>query len=265
VKDQPEPPDQQRGSFLRLALAIGVVVALGSTVAWWLRPPATGAPKPPVVTAPAKPSSSLPAPLPAPPPAPVRIPVKPSSHADAPASPRRATDTAAASGPALHVSSDVDGADVFVDRQFVGKTPLDTRAVTPGHHQLNVSAPGYDAVAQQVEIAGAGTTRLEVSLKTVRLNASVAVLHKHTIGSCQGTLHGTPEGLRYETANASDAFTLSFADVEIFTVDYGAKLLRVKKRGGRTWNFTTPAPNADPLLSFQHDVTHARERLARGR
>jgi hypothetical protein len=164
--------------------------------------------------------------------------------------------------PTLQVSSDVGGANVFVDRHFVGKTPLETSEVSAGKHELNVSAPGYDGVAESVDIAESGATRVHVSLKTVRLDASVPVVHKHALGSCEGTLRADPSGLRYETSNASDAFELKFDDLETFTVDYAQKILRVKKRGGRTWNFTTKSPTADPLVAFQNQVDHAREQLA---
>ena len=36
--------------------------------------------------------------------------------------------------------------------------------------------------------------------------------------------------------------------------------LRLKQRGGRTWNFTTRAATADPLFVFHRDVDAARPR-----
>ena len=98
--------------------------------------------------------------------------------------------------------------------------------------------------------------------KPERLNTSVDVVHKHGIGSCEGKLFADVHGLRYETSNRDDAFTMAFTDLETFTLDYPQKTLRVKKRAGRTWNFTTRAANADPLLVFQRDVDRARARLA---
>jgi len=65
-----------------------------------------------------------------------------------------------------------------------------------------------------------------------------------------------------DLAWAGNARSEDFADVETFTLDYLQKTLRVKKRDGRTWNFTTRAANADPLLVFQRDVDRARARLA---
>ena len=106
------------------------------------------------------------------------------------------------------------------------------------------------------------TARATPAPKSERLNTSVDVVHKHGIGSCEGKLFVDVHGLRYETTNRDDAFTLAFTDLETFTLDYVEKNLRVKKRGGRTWNFTTRAANADPLQVFQRDVDRARARLA---
>jgi hypothetical protein len=81
------------------------------------------------------------------------------------------------------------------------------------------------------------------------------------MGSCEGTLRADPGGLRYETANAADAFSVPLSDLEVFSTDYAQKTLKVKKRGGKTWNFTTKASNADPLVTFQQAVEHARQKL----
>jgi hypothetical protein len=59
-----------------------------------------------------------------------------------------------------------------------------------------------------------------------------------------------------------DGFVTALSALEVFEVDYQDKRLRVKIRGGRTFNFTTRAPNADPLLVFHRDVGKAREKLA---
>jgi hypothetical protein len=42
-------------------------------------------------------------------------------------------------------------------------------------------------------------------------------------------------------------------------VDYLDRNLRVKKKGGKTWNFT--ADSADALLAFQKAVEKARAKL----
>jgi hypothetical protein len=117
-------------------------------------------------------------------------------------------------------------------------------------------------VAQSVDVADTGTTSVTVRFRDVRLDASVAVVHKHGMGSCDGRLVGSPAGLRYETSNKADAFTVPFRDLETFEIDYLAKALRVKKRGGRTWNFTTKSATADPLFVFHRDVEKARQKMA---
>jgi hypothetical protein len=159
--------------------------------------------------------------------------------------------------------SDVPGAMVFVDREFLGNTPLESTAVKPGDHRLNVSAEGYEGHAENITL---GTEPLEVSVrfKEVRLNEALAVVHKHAMGSCQGRLLADVTGLRYETTDRGDAFTVRFGDLEAFDVDYLKKNLRVKARGGRTYNFTDPKEQADPLFVFHKNVQAARERLARG-
>lgn len=162
----------------------------------------------------------------------------------------------------LRVTGDVPGADVFVDRTFVGKAPFETRNITAGAHQINISAPGYDGVSKRVEVAESGTTEMTFSLKTVRLDAAVDVVHRHAIGSCEGRLSATPAGLRFTPKEGRDGFVTALAALEEFAVDYQDKRLRVKIKGGRTFNFTTRAPNADPLLVFHRDVEKAREKLA---
>jgi hypothetical protein len=175
-------------------------------------------------------------------------------------------DPAASAPPArtagvLRVRSDVPGASVFLDRKFLGNTPLDVDGLAAGSHRLNVSVEGYEGHAQTVEI-GDTPADVDVRFKDVVVNASLPVVHKHGVGSCSGRLVADAGGLRYESANASDAFAMTFAEVDTFVVDYLKKNLRVKKRGGRTWNFEDPNGQADPLFVFHRDVEKARARLA---
>ena len=163
----------------------------------------------------------------------------------------------------LRIDSDVPGAQVFLDRQFVGAAPVVAENVAPGNHQLNVSAQGFDSVATSIDVVP-GEREIVIELRTVRLDASLDVVHKHGIGSCSGRLVGTPEGLRYETSNRNDAFTTPLLDLETFEVDYLDKNLRVKLPKGRQFNFTDPEGDADRLFVFHRDVEKARERLSRG-
>ena len=160
--------------------------------------------------------------------------------------------------PSLTVRTDVAGAQVFLDRKFLGEAPVTVRDVEPGRHRINVSAEGYEGYAEDLEIT-AGAREVVVSFKEVSLHESLAVKHKHGMGSCRGQLAATPEGLRYETQHDKDGFTVPFSALEPLEVDYLKKNLRVKLRGGRKYNFT--AESADDLLVFQNAVEAARERL----
>ena len=106
---------------------------------------------------------------------------------------------------------------------------------------------------------------MTLRFKEVRLSTSVGVSHKHGMGGCDGTLKATIDGLSYQTSNKNDAFTLPYAQIETFEINYLEKNLKVKQRGGKTWNFTDKAAvNADKLFVFHRDVTAARDKLAKG-
>jgi hypothetical protein len=163
----------------------------------------------------------------------------------------------------LRIEADVPGAQVFLDRRFVGVAPVTAEDVTPGTHQLNVSAEGYEGIVMPVEVT-AGRREIAVRFREVRLNASIDVVHRHGVGSCRGRLTATPAGIKYETSNRDDAFSAGLLDLETFQVDYLAKNLRLRLAKGRQFNFTDPDGNADRLFVFHRDVDRARERLRKG-
>jgi hypothetical protein len=169
----------------------------------------------------------------------------------------RATLTPAS--PSLRVVSDVPGATVFLDRNYVGTTPVDIQEVSAGEHQLTVSADGFDMYAETLSLT-TGHRDVVVNFKDVSLSESIAVVHKHGMGSCQGTLIADDSGLRYETSNKNDAFRVPFASLERFEVDYIDKNLNVKLRKGKNYNFTDAKGNADALFVFHKNVQAFREK-----
>jgi hypothetical protein len=254
-----EPRSGGMGRFLLIGLAALALMGVIAVVVWMVTR------KTPEPAPAARSHTEAPAPVAAPKPA--------TGKEAAPAAPPRprpkrekSVETAPAppppAGPALVVESDVPGASVFVDRNYLGTTPLRTTAVAAGAHQLNASVTGEEGLAQPIEIAPSGDTTIALRFREVRLNASIAVVHKHAIGSCEGRLAATTDGLRYETANRKDAFVIPFGGLETFEIDYMKKELKVKQRGGKTWNFTDRSENADKLFVFHRDVTKAREKLA---
>ena len=128
----------------------------------------------------------------------------------------------------------------FSIARFIGTTPLEKAGLDAGSHRLNVSAEGYEGIAQTVEI-GDQPADVTVRFKEVRLDAAVPVVHKHGMGSCEGRLVATVQGLRYETANRGDAFEVPLDRLQGFEVDYLKKNLRVRLAGGKTYNFAEPA------------------------
>jgi hypothetical protein len=163
----------------------------------------------------------------------------------------------------LTLETDVPGASVFIDRQFVGNTPLSLDKLAPGTKRVQITATGFDSVQKTIEL-NPGPNAITIRVKEVSLNARTSVVHKHGMGSCEGQLSASLDGLRYDTSNKGDAFALPYAQVESFVVDYLQKNLRVKQKGGKTWNFTDKNDNADALFVFHRDVEAARKKLADG-
>ena len=221
-------------------------------------------------TAPAAPSpSATPATpvTPAPEAAPGRgraAPTRSARRAAAPTDAAPAAEPAAAATATLRIASDVTGAQVFIDRNFIGVTPVTSPEIAPGSHRINIVAPGFESIAENVDVE-AGSRDLQFNFKEVRLDASIDVVHKHRLGSCKGRLVATPQGLRYDSDDKNDRFTLALTDLEVFEVDYLAKILKVKGAKGKRYEFSDPtAANGDRLFVFHRDVDKARQRLRQG-
>lgn len=243
------PPSRSRAPLVAGLVAFVVIAAAAVLLLGRERPVPLAKPAPAPVARPTPVATPRPEPTP-----------EPARRPRVAATP--APETARA--PLLRVTADVDGASVFVDRRHVGTAPVAIDDVTPGPHRVNVSVEGYEMFAETVEV-GDGTTEVAVRFKEVRLDESLAVVHKHGMGSCAGRLVATTSGLRYETDHREDGFEAAFDTLEPLTVDYLKKNLRVKLRGGRTYNFTDPQGRADDLLAFQKKVEAARRRLAGAR
>jgi hypothetical protein len=253
---EPAPPNRRW-----LYALIAVVLAAGATyllVSALRTPPLEverAAPveaPPPPPAAPAEPEAEVAeAPPPRPRPAPRPAPPPPEPEPPPPPPPI-----------VLRVNSDVAGADVFINREYVGTTPFESHDIEPGRYRLNVSASGYEGHAEDVEITGE-LTAVDVRFRQVRLDERVPVVHKHRFGDCEGELVASTAGITYDT-NDDDAFEVPLDALEEFAVDYLDHNLRIKVRGGRTYNFTDDQENADALFVFHREVEEARERLAGG-
>ena len=248
-------------ALLALAVVVGAGIFLFSVFRSEPRRPATAA-----AVAPAAPRPGAPSREPARAPSAAVAPRSAARPASEPA-PEAAAPEAAPEAPpdvaTLRIQSDVPGAQVFIDRQFIGAAPVTAENIKPGSHQLNVSAEGFESVVDTIDVAP-GPRDISVKFREVRLNSAIDVVHKHGIGSCRGRLVATAQGLRYETTNKDDAFTAPLMALEAFQVDYLEKNLKVKLPKGKQFNFTDPQGNADRLFVFHRDVEKARERLKKG-
>lgn len=250
-----------------LVVALGVLV-IGGYMAWRVTRPAiepaasVSTSPPPLSPAPGAPASA--AAVPAPPPAAVPAPARrrPAPPPDAPAT-APSVEAAPVAG-VLHINSDVAGAQVFIDRNYIGVTPVTAPDVAPGNHRFNIVAPGYESIAENVDIA-AGPRDLQFNFKEVKLDAAIDVVHRHRMGSCKGRLVATPQGIRYETTDKDDAFSAALTNLELLEIDYLAKELRVKAAKGKRFAFTDPEGNADRLFVFHRDVDKVRKRLLEGK
>ena len=133
---------------------------------------------------------------------PVPTPAKPVAEAPrkaapktAPAEPAPAPAPAAPTLASLKLETDVPGASVFIDRQFVGNTPLSLDKLEPGSKRVQVTATGFDSVQKTINL-DPGPNAITIRVKEVSLNARANVVHKHGMGSCEGQLSATLDGLQ---------------------------------------------------------------------
>ena len=251
----------------RILVIVAAMFVLALVAGWFvLRPGPTGSDTvrqaAPVARAEAPAPRVADAPAPLPDRAPTRRAVPKPDEPASPAPPEPVAEAPPEVG-TLRIDSDVPGAQVFLDRQFIGATPVTAQNVAPGTHQLNVSAEGFDGIARSIDVE-AGPRDVTVRFREVSLNARIDVVHKHRVGSCRGQLVATPQGIRYETDDKEDRFSAQLMDLDTFKVDYLEKNLKVQPRKGKQYNFTDPAGNADHLFVFHRDVDKVRERLKRG-
>lgn len=267
-----EPSSTSRPAWQwALFVVFGLAVLAAATFAgMWLAPMLRGGTpaEPPAASTP-----SAPAPAPPPAAAPTAEPTEPApttieasregrprSKKKEPAPVKPAEPAAAATTGELHIESDVPGAMVFLDRKYLGNAPVVAKDLSPGQHHLNLTADGYDGYSEPIDVV-AGPATVTVRFKEIRLKEQLDVVHKHAMGSCEGKLLADPQGIRYETTNKDDAFVLKYSEVESFEVDYLKKNLRIKKRGGKQYNFTTKTENADPLFVFHRNVDKVRKQV----
>lgn len=170
----------------------------------------------------------------------------------------------ASTDPALVITSDVRGADVYLNDNRVGKTPHKATPLSAGDYDVKVMHEGYETFAETVHVETpddsvhatmrpiSGGKELVEEEKAVPadirgLGESVAVKHKHRIGSCEGVLRAGADGIRYETEH-KDAFFAAYADIEELHLDGDELTLEV--RDVRKYDFTEQNDNEEALVAL---------------
>jgi len=64
----------------------------------------------------------------------------------------------------LSVKSDPSGAEVYIDRNYVGTTPLENYKISPGEYEVKIKKEGYEEYSRTVSITPGEKTTLIVSL-----------------------------------------------------------------------------------------------------
>jgi len=121
-----------------------------------------------------------------------------------------------------------------------------TSAPRPAHHRGHRRHAPVERLGERRKkawsrasrVAGTGETSLTLKFKEVRLNASVAVVHKHGIGSCEGRLTATPGGIRYETDNQEGRVRLRVEGPRDLRDRLPEEGTEGEAARGKTWNFT---------------------------
>lgn len=159
----------------------------------------------------------------------------------------------AAAAATLRVESNVPGAKVSLDGEERGTTPVELSNVSPGRHELRVSADGYETRTETLEVeSGKRDIKVDlVSPSVATLNEAVAVKHKHRIGSCDGVLRVSADKLEYDSSD-KHAFSVALSEVERFSLE--KETLSLKVRDGKAYNFNERNDNTPALASFHERV-----------
>jgi hypothetical protein len=71
----------------------------------------------------------------------------------------------------LRIDADVAGAQVFIDRQFLGRAPVTAHNLHPGTPSLNVHAPGLEGVAEMLEVEPGARAGFDLDQRGLALEA----------------------------------------------------------------------------------------------
>jgi len=91
----------------------------------------------------------------------------------------------------LVVTSMVEGAEVLIDEESVGFTPLEAIQLAPGSHTLRVRRGGYTEFASVIEIVSGQTNNVEVDMMALAMVLTVRTDPDEASVFVDGTFRGT--------------------------------------------------------------------------
>lgn len=117
----------------------------------------------------------------------------------------------------IKVYANVTGADVFLDGQKIGQTPLIlTRDAGPGAHRLEIAAAGYEPFSQEIHAEEGGDIRVEAVLRSRAPEAddalAAAPVEGHKIGNGKEEINRAPPPTSPPKPRASRPGWLRLAD-----------------------------------------------------
>lgn len=91
----------------------------------------------------------------------------------------------------LTIQTTMEGAEVLIDEETVGFTPLDPISLSPGSHTLRVRRPGYTELTEVVEIAPGQNVDMPVDLLALAMVLTVRTEPDEARVFVDGTFRGT--------------------------------------------------------------------------
>lgn len=132
----------------------------------------------------------------------------------------------------LRVKTDVTGAQVFLDEEAVGQTPLTLTSVAAGKHVLALVKEGYNRHEQEVEVipskmASVFVVMMPYATPLPQLPVKYSAIHKHVSGYCKGVLTVNADGLDYKSDDGSDVFHMPISQMRFVSRSTGSGVLFV--------------------------------------
>jgi serine/threonine-protein kinase len=138
----------------------------------------------------------------------------------------------------------IAGAQISVDGQAVGQVGsngrLEISPLPAGEHTVEVAAKPYDSFKTKVTVFPGN-----VSTITPNLRASMAVTHKHTVGSCEGVLIVGQGRVQYQARSGNDSFDYPLTSIKKAGTADSGKGFYLEIAGAKRYVFHTPAAAED--------------------